>query len=261
MRVFRGAFARQRVIGAPVSNSSIRPLMITLIIGVLLSLVLDRSWGAAACPGTPAVTKTTTKCTKSLSSAAKKTAAPAAPAAVAVAAALPETSWKSVLDPLPAGGWAYISDGPAENPSAVYASTHNVLHNGNVVTAWMRWEFSRPQAEVYPMHYLSAVTREMLDCDARAYRRAAVIYYTRNNLQEKGPSFTALDDDTTWKVAIPGSEPDAMLNWGCSPPPVHASAVAAKLPAAAKLAAASSAPAAASSAPAAAGATDLHTTR
>ncbi len=262
MRVFRGAFARRRVIGAPVSNSSIRPLMITLIVGVLLSLVLDRSWGAAACPGTPEVTKSTTKsttkCTKSPSSAAKSTAAPASPA---VAAALPESSWKGVLDPLPLGGWAYISDGPAENPSAVYASTHNVLHNGNVVTAWMRWEFSRPQAEVYPLHYLSAVTREELDCDARAYRRAAVIYYTRNNLQEKGPSFTALDDDTTWKVAIPGSEPDAMLNWGCSPAPVHASAVAAKLPKAAKVAAASSAPAAASSAPAAAASTDLHTTR
>ena len=258
MRVFRGAFARQRVIGAPVSNSSIRPLMITLIIGVLLSLALDRSWGAAACPGTPVVTRSTTKCTKSPSSAAKTAAAPSV---AAVAAAVPEPSWKNVLDPLPAGGWAYISDGPAENPSAVYASTHNVLHNGNVVTAWMRWEFSRPQAEVYPLHYLSAVTREELDCDARTYRRAAVIYYTRNNLQEKGPSFTALDDDTTWKVAIPGSEPDAMLNWGCSPPPVHVSAVAAKRPAAAKVTAASSAPVAASSAPAAAGGTDLHTTR
>lgn len=258
MRVFRGASARPRVFGAPASSSSIRPLMAALATGVLLSLVLHRSWGAAACPGTLVVTKVSTKCSKAAAKAtAKATAAPAV-----AAAAAPAPSWKSVLDPLDLGGWAYISDGPSENPSAVYASTHNVLRNGNVVTAWMRWEFARPQAEVYPLHYLSAVTREELDCDARSYRRSAVIYYTRNNLQEKGPSFTSLNDDTTWKVAIPGSEPDAMLNWGCSPPAVHATAVkvsAAKSPAAAKAAAA---PAPASSAPApAAAATELHTSR
>jgi hypothetical protein len=185
----------------------------------------------------------------------------AAPVAVAVVAPVSAPAWKSVLDPLPAGGWKYISDGPAENPSAVYASTHSIMHNGNVVTAWIRWEFARPQAEVYPLHYLSAVTREVLDCDARAYRRTQVVYYTRNNLQEKGPSFTALNDDTSWKQAIPGSEPDAMLNWGCTLPTVSAHtpapAKAAKSP---KSEAPSSAP---SSAPAAAvsGGTDVHTVR
>jgi hypothetical protein len=256
MRAIRRAFTRPRVIGAPVSNSSIRPLMITLIIGVLLSVLVNRSWGAAACPGAPVLTPTTAKCTKAKTSAVRTAVAAVA---VPVSAPGPAGSWKSVLEPLPLGGWTYISDGPAENPSAVYASAHNILHNGNVVTAWMRWEFSRPQAEVYPLHYLSAVTREELDCDARAYRRAAVIYYTRNNLQEKGPSFTALDDDTTWKVAIPGSEPDAMLNWGCTPPAAHASVAVAKAPKAKK---ADVPPAAESSAPvAAAGGTDLHTTR
>jgi hypothetical protein len=178
-------------------------------------------------------------------------------------AAVPTTAapgWKNVLDPLPAGGWKYITDGPAENPSSVYASTHSIVHNGNVVTAWMRWEFAHPQAEVYPLHYLSAVTREELDCDARTYRRAEVIYYIRNNLQEKGPSFTALNDDTTWKQAIPGSEPDAMLNWGC---PVAAAPVHAPRPAkAAKIANAEASSAPTSSAPAATtGGTDLHTAR
>ena len=157
-------------------------------VAVLFALGLQGAWGA-----TP-VTRVT-------------------PVTLAIAA----TSWKGVLEPLSAGGWAFISDGPPENPSAVYASTHNVLHDGNVVTAWMRWEFFRPQAEVYPLHYLSAVTREQLDCDARTYRRSAVFYYMRNNLQEKGPAFTTLNDDTTWKAAIPGSEADAMLSWGCTP--------------------------------------------
>ncbi len=236
--------------------------VVALTVGVLLTLSLHQARGAAACPAATAATAATAKCGKVVHAKSNVTVAPAV---VASAAAPPATSWKTVLDPLSAGGWAYISDGPAENPSAVYASTHNVQHNGNVVTAWMRWEFSRPQAEVYPLHYLSAVTREELDCDARSYRRAAVMYYTRNNLQEKGPSFTALNDDTTWKLAIPGSEPDAMLNWGCAPPAAHASPASTKAAHAAKaaaaLATASSAPAAASSAPAAlAPTTDLHTT-
>ncbi len=240
------------------------------LMGIVLILSLQDAWGASACPppsiaGSPNALTTSrpassapgaTRCSKPI--AHKVAVAPAA-ATPSLAAAPVATSWKSVLDPLSAGGWAYITDGPPENPSAVYASSHNVLHDGNVVTAWIRWEFSRPQAEVYPLHYLSAVTREELDCDARSYRRSAVFYYLRNNLQEKGPSFTALRDDTTWKQAIPGTEADAMLNWGCAPTAVKVKSD--KTPATGKPAKATAPPAAASSAPAPpSGATDTHTT-
>jgi hypothetical protein len=268
----------------PHTSSLLRPGLVVLGVAVFLTLFLRGAIGAVsatAAPGcTPAsiagspnsltTSRPTTgansasspQCVKAVSSAPKaKAKVSAAPATVAVAAAVTAPAWKSVLDPLPAGGWKYISDGPAENPSAVYASTHSIMHNGNVVTAWMRWEFARPQAEVYPLHYLSAVTREELDCDARSYRRAEVVYYLRNNLQEKGPSFTALDDDTTWKQAIPGSEPDAMLNWGCT---VAATAAHGSAPAkAAKAPKTEALTAAPSSAPAAAPAagTDLHTAR
>ncbi len=246
---------RPQAVAAPFTNSLTRPLLAALVMGALLSLLLQQAWGAAACPGAPAVATASAKCAKPAHGTAKATAAP-----IAVSdAADPAVSWKTVLEPLSVGGWSYISDGPSENPSAIYASTHNLLHNGNVVTAWMRWEFSRPQAEVYPLHYLSAVTREELDCDARSYRRAAVIYYTRNNLQDKGPSFTELDDDTTWKLAIPGSAPDAMLNWACALPTAHATVTSGKAAAAGKVA---KAPVVASSAPAPAPVgTDLHTSR
>jgi hypothetical protein len=240
-----------------------RALDACLWAAAVLTLCFRGAVGATGCAPVPvASTASSPQCIKAVNGRPKartkvSAALPAAAAAVAVAA----PSWKSVLDPLDAGGWKYISDGPADNPSAVYASMHSIMHNGNVVTAWMRWEFARPQAEVYPLHYLSAVTREELDCDARSYRRAEVVYYTRNNLQGKGPSFTALNDDTTWKQAIPGSEPDAMLNWGCTLPavPAHSSAPAK----AAKAPKAQSPTAAASSAPAAAPAsgTDLHTAR
>jgi hypothetical protein len=236
-------------------------------LAVLVSVFCRGAVGAPGCPPAPAAaTASTAQCVKAVHSTPKaKAKVSAAPLVVAAATPVAASPWKSVLDPLPGGGWTYISDGPAENPSAVYASAHSIMHNGNVVTAWMRWEFARPQAEVYPLHYLSAVTREELDCDARSYRRAGVIYYTRNNLQEKGPSFTALDDDTTWKQAIPGSEPDAMLNWGCTlaavPPHSPTAAKAVKASKAQSLTGAfSSAP---SSAPAAAtsSGTDLHTAR
>ena len=126
-------------------------------------------------PTTGAGTASSPQCAKAVSSAPEsqgQSCGRTRSAASRWLAAVAAPAWKSVLDPLPAGGWKYISDGPAENPSAVYASMHSILHNGNVVTAWMRWEFARPQGEVYPLHYLSAVTREELDCDARSYRRA-----------------------------------------------------------------------------------------
>ena len=184
-----------------------------VITALLPVLVLNRAWGAAACPQAT----TGSQCPKPVKAIAK---APAAAAVTAVAAEpVPAAeSWHSALDPLAAGGWVLITDGPVDNPSVVYASTHDVLHNGNVVTAWIRWEYSRIQAEIYPLHYQSAVTHEELDCDARTYRRAAVFYYRRNNLQDKALQFTALNDDTTWKLAIPGTEGDAMLNWACAPP-------------------------------------------
>lgn len=233
--------------------------LVTPLLGAGLLLSLQVAWGANACPPASSAPRAATKCKKPPDSVAVATAPAVIPSPAAAPVVTP--SWKSVLDPLSAGGWAYIADGPPENPSAVYASTHDVLHDGNVVTAWIRWEFSRPQAEVYPLHYLSAVTREELDCDSRTYRRAAIFYYVRNNLQEKGPSFTALRDDTTWKQAIPGTEADAMLNWGCKPQTVK---VKLEAPAVAKAAASKPAkvPAAGSSAPApSSGASDVHTAR
>ena len=123
-----------------------------LLAALPCALILQAAHGATPCPAA-----TSAKCTKPPAASALVVAAPST--TEVSSPAVPE-SWKAVLEPLHAGGWAFISDGPVENPSAVYASTHNVLHDGNVVTAWMRWEFSRPQAEVYPLHYLSAVTRE-----------------------------------------------------------------------------------------------------
>jgi hypothetical protein len=253
----------------PHTSSLPPPGLGALGLAVVLTLFFRGAIGATGCTSAPLASPASTpQCVKAVNGTPKaKAKVSAAPLATAAAAPVAAPSWKSVLDPLPAGAWKYISDGPAENPSEVYASMHSILHNGNVVTAWMRWEFARPQAEVYPLHYLSAVTREELDCDARSYRRAEVVYYTHNNLQEKGASFTALDDDTTWKQAIPGSEPDAMLNWGCTlaPVPDHAPAAAkaAKVPKAPSPTGASSSAPAVSSAPAAAASsgTDLHTAR
>lgn len=246
-----------RVVAAARFDSLTRFMATALLAAALLILVQNPAWGAAACPPSPAGTP----CPKPVKTTAK---APAA-AAVSVAADGPAAvvaPWKDTLDPLPAGGWVLITDGPVDNPSVVYASTHNVLHNGNVVTAWIRWEYSRIQAEIYPLHYQSAVTHEVLDCDARTYRRAAVYFYRRNNLQDKALQFTALNDDTTWKLAIPGTEGDAMLNWACAPVPVaHHDLAEARVLAKRmtdKAAAPSSAP---SAAPAAAGGIDLHTNR
>jgi hypothetical protein len=252
-----------RVVATSRSNSLTLPRVAALGMVALVVLVLNRAWGATVCPQVTA----SAPCPKTVK-AAVKTAVKVRAAAVTVVATEPapaEASWRSTLDPLSAGGWVLITDGPVDNPSVVYASTHNVLRNGNVVTAWVRWEYSRIQAEIYPLHYQSAVTHEELDCDARSYRRAAVFFYRRNNLQDKALQFTALDDDTTWKLAIPGSEGDAMLNWACAPV-VHKTAAGKSgdgKSGGGKSGAAAAAPSSApSSAPAAAGGgIDMHTRR
>jgi hypothetical protein len=247
-----------RVVAASRSNSLTLPRAAAWAMAALAILVLSRAWGAPACPQSTA----SAPCPKPVK-AAVKTAVKVQAAAMPVVATDPvpaSASWRSTLDPLSAGGWVLITDGPVDNPSVVYASTHNVLHNGNVVTAWIRWEYSRIQAEIYPLHYQSAVTHEELDCDSRTYRRAAVFFYRRNNLEDKALQFTALDDDTTWKLAIPGTEGDAMLNWACAPV-VHktADSKSGGGKSGAVSSAASSAP---SSAPTAAGGgIDLHTRR
>ena len=233
-----------RVVAAPRSSSLTPSRVAALALAVCLILGLNRARGATACPHSAPVVP----CATAATAAAKAPAVAAVTVAAGPAADAP--AWKSTLDPLSAGGWVLITDGPVDNPSVVYASTHNVLHNGNVVTAWVRWEYSRIQAEIYPLHYQSAVTHEELDCDARAYRRAAVFYFRRNNLQDKALQFTALNDDTTWKLAIPGTEGDAMLNWACATPARRA---ADGKP--------SARPGSAAAAPPAGGGIDLHTTR
>jgi hypothetical protein len=241
-----------RVVAASRSNLLTSPMVAALAMAALLILDLNRVWGATACP----LATASAPCPKPVKAVVKRPAA-----AVTVIATDPApASWQSTLEPLSAGGWVLITDGPVDNPSVVYASTHNVLHNGNVVTAWVRWEYSRIQAEIYPLHYQSAVTHEELDCDSRTYRRAAVFFYRRNNLQDKALQFTALDDDTTWKLAIPGTEGDAMLDWACAPV-VHKTAAGKS--GGGKSGAAAAAPSSApSSAPTAAGGgIDMHTRR
>ena len=260
----KGGQRRLRVVTIP--HRPLLPALIAAGLTAVLVLVMQRAWGEAAacapaagssCPAPPGK-----PLAKPLSKPAMKPAGIAPKVKISASAAVvvagpPPGSFAATLDPLQGGGWVFISEGPPENPSAVYASSHGMQHIGNVVTAWIRWEFARPQAEVYPLHYLSAVTREELDCDAREYRRAGVFYYARNDLQQKEVAFTALNDDTTWKPAIPGSEGDAMLTWGC-PTATADTKTAAKPARSARSAAPSSAP---DAAPSSAPAQDLHTVR
>jgi hypothetical protein len=91
----------------------------TPLMGAVLILSLQHAWGASACPPLSSAPSAPAKCVRPATRKVKVAVAPVTPDPAAVSGV--PASWKSVLDPLSAGGWTYISDGPPENPSAVYA--------------------------------------------------------------------------------------------------------------------------------------------
>lgn len=154
MRTIRAARRTQpRVLAAPATNSWTAPAPGLWGAALILWLLVSRAWGASASAQLTSGTIIRTGQTSPMNLAPAAapmtpavTAAPAAPvlsAAVSVTPPAATTSWQGTLDPLKAGGWTLIADGPPENPSALYASSHNVLHDGNVVCVFVPLE-NRP---------------------------------------------------------------------------------------------------------------------
>lgn len=142
-----------------------------------------------------------------------------APSDVPEAPATPYKQWMSWLGSLqrmPAGGWRYLTSGGGLSQGiVVYFSTHHVMLEGNVVTAWLRWEYQVPQTQGL-VTYRSAVTREVIDCARDAAKVVAETLYPDQNL-----GGTAGDSEVyslrmlQWTPIIPGTLGDNVLSWAC----------------------------------------------
>ncbi len=47
--------------------------------------------------------------------------------------------WYRTIDPLDAGGWKLATLNNWPKGGLIYASTHNVIRAGSIVTMWFRW--------------------------------------------------------------------------------------------------------------------------
>ncbi len=125
-------------------------------------------------------------------------------------------SWFQSLEPLPNGGWKYFtSAGSAGHDVVVFVSTHDVLVQGTLVTAWFRWEYETAQLNGYTA-YKSAAERVEIDCTSDAMRDLATTYYSRNNFEGASASQMTPATIAEWSPSVPGTIGEQMVNWGCA---------------------------------------------
>src|SRR3984957_18379396 len=70
-------------------------------------------------------------------------------------------AWVRTLDPMTSGGWEFRSVA-TDGSWAIFSSTHQMKRSGQIVTAWMRFEYAEPQVgDGSP--YMSAVEKQQYD--------------------------------------------------------------------------------------------------
>ena len=90
-------------------------------------------------------------------------------------------AWVRTLDPMTSGGWQFRSVA-ADGSWAIFSSTHQMKRSGQIVTAWMRFEYAEPQVGDSGA-YMSAVEKQQYDCKKQQSRNLLVVYYAANNIQ------------------------------------------------------------------------------
>lgn len=126
-------------------------------------------------------------------------------------------AWIKSIEPLPNGGWKFLTFASADNKSILYASTHNLSRDGSIVSAWFRFEFMLAQHnDESNGNFQSFVERDEIDCTAQASKRLAISYYQGNNLDNGGPAYVWDAGKLLWTPAIPGTVGEAMAGWACA---------------------------------------------
>jgi hypothetical protein len=139
------------------------------------------------------------------------------PGAEAVRAPAPseEMLWAGSINPLPNGGWVYVGS-LANTVGLFYASTHNVIRSGQIITIWIRWEYRLEQSSAYNLKFRSVVAREEVDCTRQASRDLTQSFYPKNNLDGTATSYSYESQKVLWDPSIPGTVGEFLANWVCS---------------------------------------------
>jgi hypothetical protein len=123
-------------------------------------------------------------------------------------------AWVRTLDPMTSGGWEFRSVG-TDGSWAVFSTTHQMKHEGQIVTVWMRHEYAEPQTGDDGA-YLSAVQKEQYDCKKQQTRNLLIIYYAANNIQGSQQTEESDVKTTPWSSIVPGTREETNFNWACN---------------------------------------------
>jgi len=117
--------------------------------------------------------------------------------------------WVKQLDLKGRMDWEWIETYPEQ---VYFATRHDSLRQGDIVTMWTRVEYKHP---THPLDHRSSVSRDDWDCTHRTRSTAGLVFYQWNNLQDDSPE-RSTNILRTWEKVKPGTVGETLLEFACS---------------------------------------------
>ena len=118
--------------------------------------------------------------------------------------------WVKVLELRGRMDWEWIETYPEQ---VYFATRHDSVRNGDVVTMWTRVEYKHPQS---PLAHRSALSKDDWDCAKRQRSTSGVFFYKWNNLQtDKDEPEHSTELLRSWEKIAPGTVGETLLNFAC----------------------------------------------
>jgi len=106
--------------------------------------------------------------------------------------------------------WEWLETYPEQ---VYFATRHESLRKGDIVTMWTRVEYKHPQ---HPLAHKSALSKDDWDCAKRQRSTAAVFFYKWNNLQTDRPTpERSTNLLRSWEKIEKGTVGEGLLNFAC----------------------------------------------
>ncbi|HEY5558187.1 MAG TPA: surface-adhesin E family protein [Steroidobacteraceae bacterium] len=109
--------------------------------------------------------------------------------------------------------WEWLETYPEQ---VYFATRHDALRNGDIVTMWTRVEYKHPQS---PSSHKSAASRDDWDCKQRKRSTHGVFFYQWNNLEDEDPEHST-NLLRTWEPIAKGTIGETLLNFACGLQPM-----------------------------------------
>ena len=107
--------------------------------------------------------------------------------------------------------WEWIETYPEQ---VYFATRHDSLRNGDIVTMWTRVEYKHPQS---PLAHKSALSKDDWDCAKRQRSTSAVFFYKWNNLQtDRETPERSTNLLRSWEKIEKGTVGEALFSFACS---------------------------------------------